>query len=105
MNKLISTRNLTAVLAFSTILITAFTSSIRAEQTVNEARAVLVPGTGNYSREISTDSATAQQYFDQGLRLAWGFYFPESIASYQEAARLDPDSPMPYWGMAHDRND
>ena len=26
---------------------------------------------------------------------AWGFYFPESIASYQEASRLDPDHPMP----------
>ncbi|HAU10503.1 MAG TPA: hypothetical protein DCS41_03490, partial [Gammaproteobacteria bacterium] len=35
------------------------------------------------------------------LRLAWGFYFPESIASYQEAARIDPDHPMPFWGMAH----
>ena len=35
------------------------------------------------------------------MRLAWGFYFPESIASYLEAARHDPDHPMPYWGMAH----
>jgi tetratricopeptide (TPR) repeat protein len=33
--------------------------------------------------------------------LAWGFYFPESIASYQEASRLDPSHPMPYWGIAH----
>ena len=65
------------------------------------ARAVLVPGSGVYSRPISTDSETAQQFFDQGLRLAWGFYFPESIASYQEAARHDPDHPMIYWGMAH----
>ena len=30
-----------------------------------------------------------------------GVYFPESIASYQEASCLDPDHPMPYWGMAH----
>ena len=64
-------------------------------------RAVLVPGSGEYSLPISTDSSEAQAFFDQGLRLAWGFYFPESIASYQEAARLDPDHPMPYWGMAH----
>ncbi len=63
--------------------------------------AVLVPGSGTYSRPISTDSDQAQQFFDQGLRLAWGFYFPESIASYQQAARLDPTHPMPYWGMAH----
>lgn len=63
--------------------------------------AILVPGSGAYSREISTDNSQAQAFFDQGLRFAWGFYFPESIASYQEAARLDPDHPMPYWGMAH----
>ena len=65
------------------------------------ARAILVPGSGTYSRTISTDNAQAQAFFDQGLRLAWGFYFPESIASYQEASRLDPTHPMPYWGMAH----
>jgi len=63
--------------------------------------ASLVPKSGTYSRAISTDVALAQTYFDQGLRLAWGFYFPESIASYQEASRLDPTHPMPYWGIAH----
>ena len=66
-----------------------------------QALAVLVPGSGTYSRKISTQEPDAQAFFDQGLRLAWGFYFPESIASYQEAARLDPGHPMPYWGMAH----
>jgi len=66
-----------------------------------EAQAVLVPGSGTYSREISTQNSQAQVFFDQGLRLAWGFYFPESIASYQEASRMDPNHPMPFWGMAH----
>jgi len=101
MNKLIPIRDLTLILGFYSILIIAFSSPIKAAESVNEARAILVPGAGNYSRQISTDSSAAQQFFDQGLRLAWGFYFPESIASYQEAARLDPNSPMPYWGMAH----
>ena len=67
----------------------------------DEALAVIVPGGGTYSRPITTDSAQAQAFFDQGLRMAWSFYFPESIASYQEAARLDPDSPMPHFGLAH----
>ena len=67
----------------------------------DDERAILVPGAGTYSRSITTDVGEAQAFFDQGLRLAWGFYFPESIASYQEAARLDPDHPMPHWGMAH----
>ena len=67
----------------------------------SEVHAILIPGSGTYSKKISTQNKEAQQFFDQGLRLAWGFYFPESIASYLEAARHDPDHPMPYWGMAH----
>ena len=70
-------------------------------QSDDEALAVLVPGGGTYSRTIDSSSDLAQAFFDQGLRMAWGFYFPESIASYQEASRLDPTNPMPYWGVAH----
>lgn len=65
-----------------------------------EELAVLVEGTGKYTRPISTDSELAQKFFDQGLRLTWGYYFPEAIASHQEALRHDPDHPMIYWGLA-----
>jgi hypothetical protein len=75
-------------------------SSLSIAQSGDEL-AILVPGGGDYSRSIGSDSEMAQQFFDQGLRMAWGFYFPESIASYQEASRLDPQNPMPYWGIAH----
>ena len=82
--------------------ITLFASSVTIHaQDSDEALAILIPGSGTYSRIISTDSATTQQFFDQGLRMTWSFYFPESIASYQEAARHDPDHPMPYFGLAH----
>ncbi|MEX2468523.1 MAG: hypothetical protein WD396_02090 [Pseudohongiellaceae bacterium] len=67
----------------------------------DDALAILIPGGGTYSRATSIDNAEAQAFFDQGLRMAWSFYFPESIASYQEASRLDPDNPMPHWGLAH----
>ena len=70
-------------------------------QDSDEPLAILIPGSGTYGRTISTDSAITQQFFDQGLRMTWSFYFPESIASYQEAARHDPDHPMPYFGMAY----
>ena len=63
-------------------------------------RAVLVEGTGIYSRPIPTESKLAQQFFDQGLRLAYGFYFPEAIASLQEALCHDPGNPMIHWGLA-----
>ena len=98
-----------AVLAAATVLQGCSTSGQSPAIAPGEAKvddsaaplAVLVPGSGSYSRPISTESAEAQQFFDQGLRFSWGFYFPEAIASHQEASRLDPDHPMPYWGMAH----
>ena len=83
------------------ILITGCDNKTSSEVNINEVHAILIPESGTYSRKISTENKAAQAFFDQGLRLSWGFYFPESIASYQEASRLDPNHPMPYWGMAH----
>ncbi|MFT7219238.1 MAG: tetratricopeptide (TPR) repeat protein [Candidatus Azotimanducaceae bacterium] len=71
------------------------------EQSDIQEVARLVPGSGTYARKISTQSISAQKFFNQGLRFAWGFYFPESIASYQQASLYDPAHPMPYWGLAH----
>ncbi len=62
--------------------------------------APLLDGLGDYSYPVSDCSGPAQRFFDQGLRLFYGFYFPESLASFREAARLDPDCPMAYWGEA-----
>ena len=56
--------------------------NIKADLIEPETHAILIPGSGTYSKKISTQNKEAQQFFDQGLRLAWGFYFPESIASY-----------------------
>ena len=61
-----------------------------------DGQAILIEGSGTYHRQISTDQSVAQNFFDQGLRYAWGFYFPESIASYQRAAMSDPTHPMIY---------
>ena len=33
---------------------------------IEEAKAVLVPGSGTYSRKISTQNSQAQVFFDQG---------------------------------------
>ena len=92
-------RRLIALFGATALLINLFSKAYA--QGDEGALAIIVPGGGTYSRPISTDSEEAQAFFDQGIRMAWGFYFPESIASYQEAARLDPDSPMPHWGIAH----
>jgi len=55
---------------------------------------------GNH-RKISTDSARAQEFFDQGLLFVYAFNHDEAMRSFREAARLDPDHPMPWWGVAH----
>jgi len=62
--------------------------------------AVLIDGLGSYSRPISTKSELAQKFFDQGLRLVYGYYSPEATASFREALRHDPDNPMLHWGLA-----
>ncbi|EHQ58239.1 hypothetical protein OMB55_00019860 [gamma proteobacterium HIMB55] len=87
-------------LVTSLLFLTSLHASFEAVS-AESATAILMPKSGTYSRPISTDKEEAQRFFDQGLRFAWGFYFPESIASYQEASRLDPSHPMPYWGIAH----
>jgi tetratricopeptide (TPR) repeat protein len=58
-------------------------------------------GLGKHSYRISTKSRSAQQYFDQGLRLAWGFNHAEAQRAFRKAQRLDPDCAMCYWGEAY----
>ncbi|HSJ29922.1 MAG TPA: hypothetical protein VK933_00715 [Longimicrobiales bacterium] len=45
-------------------------------------------------------SDRAQRYFDQGMRLYYAFNHAEAIRAFNEAARLDPDCAMCYWGTA-----
>lgn len=60
----------------------------------------LLPGLGNTHHQITTRSAAAQRFFDQGLTLVYGFNHDEAIRSFRRAAELDPTSPMPLWGIA-----
>ena len=55
---------------------------------------------GRYQRAITTTSPRAQAYFDQGLRLVYGFNHYEAQAAFREAARLDPACAMCAWGVA-----
>lgn len=59
-----------------------------------------LPGWGNYSYTISTRNDSAQFYFDQGLTLYYSYHMREAMASFKEAARLDPTCAMAWWGQA-----
>jgi len=60
----------------------------------------LFKGLSSWTHKITTDSPEAQQYFDQGLRLIYGFNHAEATRSFKEAARIDPNCAMAYWGIA-----
>jgi tetratricopeptide (TPR) repeat protein len=55
---------------------------------------------GSHHKSISTKVPATQQYFDQGLRLVYGFNHAEAIRSFKQAAELDPTCAMCYWGIA-----
>jgi tetratricopeptide (TPR) repeat protein len=60
----------------------------------------LIPGMGNHRHPIVTASSEAQLYFDQGFNFVFGFNHEEAVRSFRRAAELDPNAPMPHWGIA-----
>lgn len=63
------------------------------------AETPLYDNLGSLHHPITTTSALAQRYFDQGLRLVYAFNHEEAIRAFEEAAKQDPNAPMPYWGV------
>ena len=57
-------------------------------------------GLGDYHFAVTTKNAESQRFFDQGLRLTYGFNHSEALRAFKEAARLDPQNAMAYWGWA-----
>jgi tetratricopeptide (TPR) repeat protein len=62
--------------------------------------APMFTGLGDHHHSISTKNAETQKLFDQGVNLLFGFNHAEAIRSFREAARLDPDCAMCWWGVA-----
>lgn len=94
---------LIAVLGLSVYLKQPLNLALRAEAGSIEStdcKTPLFDSLGDHHHPISTDSVQAQQYFDQGLILAYSFNHAEAERSFREAARLDPDCALCYWGIA-----
>jgi tetratricopeptide (TPR) repeat protein len=60
----------------------------------------LISGMGTHQYPVTTDNQQAQKFFDQGLNLIYAFNHDEAVRSFQQAAQLDPQMAMAYWGMA-----
>jgi hypothetical protein len=68
--------------------------------TKNEPPPRLMPGLGEVHHPVTTKNREAQQFFDQGLKLVYGFNHDEARRSFRRAAELDPKLAMAWWGVA-----
>lgn len=63
-------------------------------------QAYLMGGTGNVQFNVSTSSSEAQAFINQGVGQLHGFWYLEAERSFRQAAAIDPDCAMAYWGAA-----
>jgi peroxiredoxin/Tfp pilus assembly protein PilF len=63
-------------------------------------RPTRIDGIGRTTFAITTSKPDVQEWFNQGHTLLHSFWFYEAERSFRWAVKLDPDAPMPYWGLA-----
>ena len=71
-----------------------------AQTAPNGAIAPRLQNLGSHTFPVSTRTRDAQAFMNQGLNLAYAFNHAEARRAFREAARLDPDLAMAYWGQA-----
>ena len=63
--------------------------------------AELLPGVAGLCHfPVTTSSAEAQKFFDQGVVQLHGFWFLEAERSFRQVLKLDPECTMAWWGIA-----
>ena len=75
-------------------------SSSRESVRESADRPPLFEGLGHHAWAITTSSSEARDYFNQGLTWTYAFNHDEAIRMFTEAARLDPNCAMAWWGIA-----
>lgn len=55
---------------------------------------------GKHQFPVTTKNKNAQLFMNQGLNLSYAFNHAEAARAFREAARLDPNLAMAYWGEA-----
>ena len=75
-------------------------SSIDRNDLIEKAGAPLLNGLGSHSFTISSKVEGVQEYFNQGLIMAFAFNHAESIRSFKAAQKLDPNCAICFWGEA-----
>lgn len=78
-------------------------ASLTAAAMGTTAPPALDPGLSAVRYAISSRSAEAQAWFNQGLALAYGFNHDGAIAAFRMAQQRDPACAMCFWGEAYAR--
>ncbi|MFN2577895.1 MAG: hypothetical protein ABR607_09440 [Pyrinomonadaceae bacterium] len=81
---------------------TTFAQQSGTEMKMSEPSPVrILSGLGSWHHATSTKNFEAQEFFDQGLRMTYGFNHEEAVRSFKRAAELDPQMAMAWWGVAY----
>lgn len=94
-------RHLSLIVVLLSLPVFAQTHQHSAPAAKAPATYTLAPGLGPMHHPVTTSSPEAQKYFDQGLNLLFGFNHDEAEKAFQQAAKLDPNMAMAYWGIAY----
>ena len=84
-----------------------FSTTISAQQSDSQMKmpepkpVEIYSGLGSWHHATSTKNPEAQKFFDQGLRMTYGFNHEEAVRSFKRAAELDPNMAMAWWGVAY----
>jgi tetratricopeptide (TPR) repeat protein len=84
------------------LFLLVISSSIFAQQSKAPDAAIWLDNgfIGGVDHKVTTKSADAQKYFNQGLGCIYGFNHEAAINSFKQAIKLDPDMAMAYWGIS-----
>jgi tetratricopeptide (TPR) repeat protein len=67
---------------------------------VMEREVALTDGAGHMHQKVSTDSAEAQAYYDQGIAYLHSYVWVEAARSFHQALHRDPQLAMAHLGLA-----
>ena len=78
------------------LLIVGLALQVQAAQPIR-----LADDLGSHEHRISSTVPGVQDYFNQGMRLAYAFNHDAAIRSFREAIRRDPKCAICWWGVAY----
>lgn len=87
-------------LAFAALALAGCAAQDRKPIATGPENARLFDGMGAHGRPVTTASTEAQRYFNQGLIWTYAFNHDEAIRSFKQAAELDPNLAIAWWGIA-----